>query len=73
MRFDTGNYIRSSEEMLQAAIKCGSEESFYNTKKVVDLCEDFNPGLSAPRMPMFDIAGESDYKDYLDWRSKKKS
>ena len=37
--YGDGVYVRSSKEMLDAAIKIGSEESFYNTLQIPEMCD----------------------------------
>ena len=62
--YGDGVYVRSAEEMLEAAKRIGSEESFYNTLKVPEMC-DLHIKLDEYEMPFFDISKEPDYKEFL--------
>tara|TARA_B100001765_G_scaffold184730_1_gene129121 strand:- start:698 stop:1639 length:942 start_codon:yes stop_codon:yes gene_type:complete len=64
--YGDGVYIRSPEEMLEAAIKIGSEESFYNTLEIPKMC-DLNITLGQYQMPHFDITTEPDYAEFTRW------
>ena len=65
--YGDGVYVRSPEEMLEAARKIGSEESFYNTLEIPKMC-DLNITLGEYQMPYFDITTEPDYKEFTQWR-----
>ena len=62
--YGDGVYVRSSKEMLEAAIKIGSEESFYNTLEVPKMC-NLDIKLDEYQMPFFDISKELDYQEFL--------
>jgi DNA polymerase-3 subunit alpha len=64
--YGDGVYVRSPEEMLEAAIKIGSEESFYNTLQIPDMC-DLHIKLDEYEMPYFDITKEADYQEFLEF------
>jgi DNA polymerase-3 subunit alpha len=65
--YGDGVYVRSPEEMLEAARKIGSEEAFYNTLEVPKMC-DLNITLGEYQMPYFDITKEPDYEEFNNWK-----
>tara|TARA_Y100000310_G_scaffold345428_1_gene464840 strand:- start:1825 stop:2865 length:1041 start_codon:yes stop_codon:yes gene_type:complete len=65
--YGDGVYVRSPEEMLEAARKIGSEEAFYNTLEVPKMC-DLNITLGEYQMPYFDITKEPDYEKFNNWK-----
>jgi len=64
--YGDGVYLRSPEEMLEAAQKIGSEESFYNTLEIPKMC-NLNITLGEYQMPYFDITKEPDYEQFREW------
>jgi len=72
MVYGDGHYIRSPEEMYQAALKYGAEEAFWNTTEIVkDVQLDLT--LGDYKSPIFDITQEDDYKDFQQWRETRYS
>jgi DNA polymerase-3 subunit alpha len=67
--YGDGVYVRSPEEMLYAAKKIGSEESFYNTLEIPKMC-NLDITLGEYEMPYFDISKQPDYKEFTDWKQK---
>lgn len=67
MKYGPWFYIRSPEEMLQAAIKYDAEDAFWNACKIGKECS-VNISLGTYETPVFDITGEEDYMEFL--RSK---
>ncbi|MAG39541.1 hypothetical protein CMI41_01055 [Candidatus Pacearchaeota archaeon] len=65
--YGDGVYVRSPEEMLEAARKIGSEEAFYNTLEVPKMC-DLNITLGEYQMPYFDITKEPDCEEFNNWK-----
>jgi len=70
LRYGSGYFIRSTDEMFDAAVRHGAEEAFWNTQKIADLCE-LELALGEYQNPMFDITSCDDYKDYLRWKSER--
>jgi DNA polymerase III subunit alpha len=68
MKYGDGFFIRSTEEMLQAAQNVGCEEAFYATTEISKQCK-VNIELGKTQMPMFDITKEEDYPDFLKWKA----
>lgn len=71
MQYGTGYYIRSSEEMFDAAVRQGSEAAFWNTQKIAKLC-NLEITLDKYQNPMFDITQCNDYQDFLRWKNGQK-
>jgi DNA polymerase-3 subunit alpha len=68
MYYGDGHYIRSPDEMHQAALKYGAEDAFWNTTELAKTVElDIKLGEYKP--PLFDIQNESDYEDFKQWRA----
>ena len=70
LRYGAGHYIRSAEEMYQAAIKLDAEDSFWNTTEIANKC-NVNIELGKYQTPVFDPKKESDYNEFQKWRAKK--
>jgi len=70
--YGDGVYVRSPEEMLEAARKIGSEEAFYNTLEVPKMC-NLDITLGEYQMPYFDITKEPDYNEFLQWTERGKN
>lgn len=69
MKYGEGHYIRSPDEMLQAALKYNAEEAFYNTTEISKRC-NVEITLGEYEAPHFDITKEDDYSDFLSWKEK---
>lgn len=72
MVYGEGHYIRSPEEMYQAALKYNAEEAFWNTTEFAKQC-DAHIALGDTKMPVFDIAEEDDYNEFQSWKEKRNS
>lgn len=70
LKYGAGHYIRSAEEMYQAAIKLGSEDSFWNTTELSKRCS-INIELGVWKTPNFNPSKEKDYKEFQAWKAKK--
>lgn len=68
MHYGDGHYIRSPDEMLQAAIKLGAEEAFYNTMEIANRC-NVDMQLGEYQSPEFNPKEEADYDDFKEWRA----
>jgi DNA polymerase-3 subunit alpha len=62
-----GCYIRSPDEMLQAAKRCRAEEAFWNTEKIARQC-NVEIKLGEYQTPFFDITKEKDFDEFLKWK-----
>lgn len=58
-----GCYVRSPQEMLDAAIRCGAESAFRNTLEVASLI-DLDIKLGEYKMPIFDVTTDPEYDQY---------
>jgi DNA polymerase-3 subunit alpha len=66
--YGNGHYIRSPEEMYQAALKYKCEEAFWNTIEIAKGC-DVDITLGEYENPMFDITREDDYQEFQTWKA----
>ena len=66
--YGKGHYIRTPEEMYQAAIKYNCEESFWNTTEIAKQV-NLDLKLGEYKSPMFNIEKEDDYEDFKKWKS----
>ena len=57
-------YIRTPQEMLDAAKKIGCEDAFHNTLEISDQV-NIELELDTFKLPLFDIQNDPDYQDYL--------
>lgn len=64
MKYGPWFYLRSQEEMFQAAIKYGCEEAFWNACKIGSEC-NINIELGKYKTPVFDVKSEPDYNEFL--------
>lgn len=65
MKYGPWFYIRSPEEMLEAAKKYECEEAFWNVCKIAESCNvEIETGNF--KFPVFDIESSSDYKEFLE-------
>ena len=71
LKYGDGHYVRSPDEMLEAAIRCGAEEAFWNTIDVAKKCK-VDLTLGKYQTPTFDPAQEEDYPDFLKWKATTK-
>jgi len=69
LRYGNGYYIRSIDEMFDAAVRQGSEEAFWNTQKIADQC-NLELTLGKYQNPEFDITKCKDYEDFRRWNNK---
>ena len=68
MKYGSGFYVKSPEEMLIGAKKAGLEEAAENTLQVAEECNlDFE--LGKYNMPLFDITKASDYDEFKRYQS----
>ena len=65
-----GTYIRSQEEMLEAAIVNGAESAFHNTKLIAEM-SDLKFKFGEYQMPNFDIHTVDDKQEFLNWLNQK--
>jgi DNA polymerase-3 subunit alpha len=65
MKYGPWFYIRSPEEMLQAAKKLNHEEAFWNVCKIAESC-DVSIETGTFKFPVFDIESSPDYKEFLE-------
>lgn len=66
MKYGTGFYVRSPKEMFEGALRCGSEEAFWNTLEISKQCNvDIKLGEYKP--PIFDIGKQDDYNEFKQW------
>lgn len=63
MKYGSGFYIKSSEEMLASAKKLGAEEAYWNTGKIAEMSE-VKLNLGKIDMPDFDITKTNDYQAF---------
>lgn len=69
MKYGAGHYIRSPENMFQAALKYNAEEAFWNTTEIVKDIQ-LNIELGKYKSPTFDITQEDDYSEFQQWKKK---
>jgi DNA polymerase III alpha subunit len=70
MVYGDGHYIRTPQEMYEAAKKYKCEESFYNATKIADQCK-IELTLGKYESPNFDYTKEDDYEDFKAWQATK--
>jgi DNA polymerase-3 subunit alpha len=63
MKYGGGFYIKSPQEMLDGAIKHGSEQAFWNSMEIAKMC-NVDIELGKYKMPSFDITKASDYDEF---------
>ena len=68
IRMYEGCYVRSPQEMLEAAKRYDSEESFHNTLEIGAGC-NIEMELGNYEMPNFDITKTEDYNEFKTWKS----
>lgn len=66
--YGAGHYIRSPEEMYQAALKYNCEEAFWNASEIAKQCK-VDIKLGEYETPIFNITKEDDYEDFKQWRT----
>jgi DNA polymerase-3 subunit alpha len=67
MKYSSGFYIRTPEEMLEAAKKYDAEDAFWNTLEIAKACN--TPiELGKYKMPQFNIAEAPDYEEFLTYK-----
>lgn len=64
MKYGPWFYIRSSQEMLDAARKYNCEEAFWNACKIGNSCQ-VDIELGKYKMPSFDFSQEPDYEEFM--------
>lgn len=65
MKYGPWFFVRSPQQMLEAARKYDNEEAFWNACRIGLSCQaDFD--LGNYQMPQFDITQEEDYKEFLE-------
>jgi DNA polymerase-3 subunit alpha len=69
--YDTGHYIRSPDEMYEAALKYKAEDAFWNTTEIAKNI-NLELKLGEYQSPLFNIKGENDYNDFLKWKDDQK-
>jgi DNA polymerase-3 subunit alpha len=67
MKYGPWFYLRSPQEMLDAARKYDCEEAFWNTCKIGKECK-IEIELGKFKMPTFNFASESDYQEFLEYK-----
>lgn len=68
MSYGQGHYIRSPDEMYQAALKYNAEDAFWNTTEISKNTQ-LEIKLGEYKSPLFDVVNESDYSDFKKWRA----
>lgn len=64
MKYGPWFFVRSPDQMLEAARKYDCEEAFWNTCKIGERC-NVDIELGKYKNPVFDITTQSDYEDFL--------
>lgn len=70
MKYGPHFYVKSPEEMLEAAKRWGCEEAFYNTNAIADKCH-VEIELGVYKTPVFKIEEADDYEDFLRWAAQR--
>lgn len=68
MKYGSGFYIRSPEEMLEGAKRVGCEAAFHNTMEIASMC-NLEIELGKYKMPAFDITKTDDYEEFRKQRT----
>lgn len=67
MKYSDGFYVRSPEEMLEAAKKYNAEDAFHNTLAIAKQC-NVNIELGKYKMPTYNVREAHDYDDFLTYK-----
>lgn len=70
LKYGDGHFIRSPEEMYQAAIKYDAEEAFWNTSEIAKTVS-VQMQLGEYKSPHFDPTKEDDYEEFKTWKANK--
>lgn len=73
MKYGSGNYVLSYEEMHAAAKKWNTIDALENTVAIAEKCEDIDLGLNSQYfMPTFNIKAADDYDEFLLYHAQQK-
>ena len=64
MKYGPWFFIRSPDQMLEAAQKYKCEEAFWNACEIGNRCHT-DISLGEYKMPLFNIESETDYQEFL--------
>jgi len=67
MQYGPYFYVKTPEEMMEAAKKWNCEEAFHNTNQIADQC-DVSIELGSYQLPRFKIEEAEDYREFLKWK-----
>jgi DNA polymerase III alpha subunit len=68
MKYGSGFYIRSPEEMLEGAKRIGCESAFHNTMEIAGMCS-LELELGKYKMPEFDVTKTIDYEEFKRYKT----
>jgi DNA polymerase III subunit alpha len=68
MKYGSGFYIRSPEEMLEGAKRIGCESAFHNTMEIAGMCS-LELELGKYKMPEFDVTKTVDYEEFKRYKT----
>ncbi len=68
MKYGGGFYIRSPEEMKEAAIRHDAEEAFWNSNEIAKMC-NIEIELGKYKMPLFDVTKADDYDEFKQYKA----
>ena len=68
MKYGSGFYIKSPEEMTAGAARCGMDEAAENTMAIAGMCS-LDLELGKYKMPAFDVTKTSDYDEFQRYRT----
>lgn len=70
MKYGPHFYVKTPEEMLEAAKRWNCEEAFHNTNAIAEKCNvDIELGVYKP--PVFKIEEADDYEDFKQWAAQR--
>ncbi len=67
MKYSAGFYVRSGEEMLEAAKKYDAEDAFHNTLEIAKNC-NVEIELGKYKMPTYNVREAHDHNDFLRYK-----
>lgn len=70
-KFGDWNYVRSSEQMLEAAVKSGNSKAFETTLEVAEKCQ-FEIELGKYKPPVYDISNVADKEEFEQWLTQQR-
>lgn len=66
MKYGPYFYLRSAEEMLEAARRCGDESAFWNACEIGKMCREVHPRLNQHAFPRYNQRKDPDYADVME-------